>query len=406
MNGEPDKPRLLVLSSTYPRWQGDPEPGFVHGLCTYLSEVFAVRVLGPHAPGARLRETMDGVSVVRYRYAPERLETLVNDGGIVGNLGRRKWKWLLLPGFLIASMFFSWRLAREELPQAVHAHWLLPQGLVAVLLSILSRRIPAPVVTCHGSDVFGLTSQPLQWLKRFVARRAAAVTVVSRPMKDALVRIGVPPENISIIPMGVDLANRFTPALAVERSREEILFVGRIIEQKGLRQLIAAMRIVRSERPSAKLTIVGFGPDEATCRALVADLGLGEHVQFVGAVAQQDLPAFYRRAALLAAPFDQNEGLGLVMVEALGCGCPVVTTRVPAVREVFGEWPENAALPGSIESLAHAILSVLEDPATARRRAAARRPSLISSFGQDHVARRFADLLVRPGVLGEGARHA
>src|SRR5690606_35496267 len=77
------RPRLLVLTSTYPRGDGDPEPGFVHELARRLVGRFQVTVVCPHAVGAATREDMDGVHVVRYRYAPERWETLVNDGGIV-----------------------------------------------------------------------------------------------------------------------------------------------------------------------------------------------------------------------------------------------------------------------------------------------------------------------------------
>src|SRR5690606_6282774 len=91
-------PTLLVLTSTYPRWAGDPEPGFVHELAKRLTDRFRVIVLGPHAPGAKTAEVLDGVEVIRYRYAPERMETLVNDGGIITNLRRSRWKYLLVPG--------------------------------------------------------------------------------------------------------------------------------------------------------------------------------------------------------------------------------------------------------------------------------------------------------------------
>ena len=77
------RPVLLVLASTYPRWADDHEPGFVHELARRLTDRFRVLALVPHSPGSSTRETLDGVEVIRYRYAPGRLETLVNDGGIV-----------------------------------------------------------------------------------------------------------------------------------------------------------------------------------------------------------------------------------------------------------------------------------------------------------------------------------
>jgi hypothetical protein len=131
VNAGARKPRLLVLASTYPRWPGDPEPAFVHELARRLVDAFEVTVLCPHAAGAATRETFDGVQVLRYRYAPAALESLVNDGGIVANLKRHRWKWLLLPTFVGALAWRAWRLVRRERPAVVHAHWLIPQGVVA-----------------------------------------------------------------------------------------------------------------------------------------------------------------------------------------------------------------------------------------------------------------------------------
>ena len=130
------KPTLLVLTSTYPRWADDPEPGFVHELAKRLTNHFRVIVLGPHAPGASATEVLDGVEGVRYRYAPDRLETLVNDGGIVTNLRRDKWKLLLVPGFVLAQSWCTWRLVRTGSVDVIHAHWLIPQGLIAAMLRL------------------------------------------------------------------------------------------------------------------------------------------------------------------------------------------------------------------------------------------------------------------------------
>ena len=393
------RPRLLVLASTYPRWSGDPEPGFVHELSKRLANDFDVVVLGPHAAGAAVDEDLDGVRVLRYRYAPDRLETLVNDGGITTNLRRSPWKWLLVPGFLLAMLWSMWRQVRRWRPDVIHAHWLVPQGLVAALAGLLEPRMPPFLVTSHGADLFGLQAAPLQAFKRFVARRAAGVTVVSRAMLDELARIGVDPGGVAVQPMGVDLAQRFTPDAAVTRSCDEILFVGRLVEKKGLRHLIDAMPAILRFHPSAFLTVAGFGPEEAECRRQAGRLGLGDKVRFVGAVPQAELPALYRRAAVFVAPFVQTdsgdrEGLGLVVVEAAGCGCPVVVSDLPSVRDVFrGGSPFAMVPPGASESLGVAINQLLADPIAASRQAAAVRDSLCVGFDWAIVAGNYANAL-------------
>lgn len=389
------RPRLLVLASTYPRWDGDPEPGFVHELAKRMSGQFEVTVLCPHAPSALTNEFMDGVRVHRFRYAPSPLETLVNHGGIATNLRRQVWKWLLVPGFVFGSTWSAWRTLIEERPDVIHAHWLLPQGLIIAVLGLFYRRMPPFLITSHGADLFALNGWPLLALKRFVARRAAGMTVVSSAMREEFTRIGGDVSKITIQPMGVDLQQRFTSD-ATERSCDEVLFVGRMVEKKGLRYLIDAMPEVLARRPGAFLTIAGFGPEEAERRAQVIALGLEEKVRFLGATRQSELPSLYRRAAVFVAPFVEadsgdREGLGLVAVEAAGCGCPVVVSDLPAVRQVF---PDAAmarrVAPADPAALAGAIVDVLSEPEAARRQADALIARLLCQYDWQTVADGYA----------------
>lgn len=331
------KPKLLIATSTYPRWQGDPEPGFVHELARRLTDHFDVVVLCPHAAGALSQERLDGVEVLRYRYAPDCWESLVNNGGIVENLKKNVWKWLLLPSFFLAQFLALWRIRRHFCPDVIHAHWLIPQGLLVALTDLLMRRIPY-VATSHGADLYALRAAPFEVLKRWVVRRAAAVTVVSGPMLEELLRLGANTQKIQVISMGVDLSTQFIPDPSQPRSDHELLFVGRLVEKKGLCQLIAAMPAVLSQCPLTSLTVVGRGPEEMPARNLARELGLDGKIHFVGAMPQSDLPALYRRAAVMVAPFvrarsGDQEGLGLVVAEALGCGCPVIVGQVDAMRE-------------------------------------------------------------------------
>ena len=357
------KPKLLVLASTYPRWSGDPEPGFVHELSRRLTDHFTVIVLCPHAAGAASNEEIDSVKVKRFRYAPEGFEKLVNDGGIVTNLKRAPWMWFLVPLFLVAQAWATWKTIRKWRPDVVHAHWLIPQGLIIALLSTMSRSAPPFLVTSHGADLHSLRFWPMPALKRLVLRRASAVTVVSSAMLSAMQQQGIPTDGVRVEPMGVDLSVRFTPDDSVQRSRNEILFVGRLVEKKGLRYLIDAMPIILEKHPEAHLTIAGFGPEEEALRDQIRILGLQGKVEFLGAVAQENLPELYRRASIFVAPFVETEsgdqeGLGLVTVEAIGCGCPVVVSNLPAVAEVINE-PKMLAEPGAPGQLANAVSGIL-----------------------------------------------
>ena len=393
------RPHLLVLASTYPRWRGDHEPGFVHELARRLTREFDVMVLCPHAPGAATDEQMDGVQVHRFRYAPAALETLVNDGGIVTNLKRQRWKWLLVPAFGLALSWATWRALMRWQPDVVHAHWLLPQGAIIALARKFVRRRPPFVVTSHGADLFALRGAVLQSAKRWVARQAACITVVSAAMQDELTRLGIAPAQVQIEPMGVDLSERFAPDATVARSATEILFVGRLVEKKGLRHLLDAMPMILAQLPQARLTIAGFGPELEPRKAQARALGIEDGLDFTGPVSQADLPALYRRAAVFVAPFVQardgdQEGLGLVSVEAIGCGCPVVVSDLPAVRQVFPNG-EGARLvpPADPVALAQAVLScMMQRDETA---VAAARERMRLAFDWDSRAAAYAEILDR-----------
>jgi glycosyltransferase involved in cell wall biosynthesis len=391
-------PRLLVLSSTYPRWKGDHEPAFVHELSRRLTRDFDVYVLCPSAPSARQHEILDDVYVQRYRYAHNSKECLVSDGGIITNLRKNRLYWLLVPGFLFAQLWSTWRAIRKLRPDVIHAHWLVPQGLTVAVLGAFSKKVPPFVVTSHGADLFALRSWPLRALKRFVARRAASMTVVSNAMLTALEQQGIRNDHAQVQPMGVDLCTQFVPDPSIERNPNEILFVGRLVKKKGLRYLLEAMPKVLEKHPRAFLTIAGFGPDELPLRRKAYSLGVSERVQFLGAVTPSRLPDLYRRATLFVAPFVEakggdQEGLGLVTVEAIGCGCPVIVSDLPAVADVI----EDASLrvrPADRGALASTIIAQMNcDANDLRSKADRRRQHVLKHFDWSVRAQAYARLL-------------
>ena len=392
------RPKLLVLTSTYPRWIGDHEPGFVHELSRRLTEKFEVRVLTPHHAGSNIKEKWERVSVMRYRYAPEKLETLIYNGGIVTNLRRKPLKAFLIPMFIVAQLLATWRQVRKWRPDVVHAHWLIPQGLVAAMLSLVHRDFPPFLVTSHGTDLHALKFWPMPSLKRFVARRAAGLAVVSLSMLESLEHQGIPRESVHVEPMGVDLQTRFVPDPSVERSNNEILFVGRFVETKGLRYLLEALPSIIQAHPDAHLTIAGYGPEQPNLEAQAAGLGIADRVKFLGAVPQDQLPDLYRRAAVFVAPFVQarggdQEGLGLVTLEAIGCGCPVIVSDLPAVRDLVDN-PDMRVPAAESTKLAEAVGCIMAAEAGERATPAAElRTQILEKFDWDKRAKRYAEIL-------------
>jgi len=382
----------------FPRWVNDSEPGFVFELCRRLTAEFEVRVIGPHAKGAAAAETIDGVEVERYRYASEWMETLAYEGGIMPKLRRQRWKWLLVPLLLVAQYHAVRRQTRHWRPDVVHAHWIIPQGMIAAL-ACRGRPGPRLIVTAHGGDLFALKGRWFDRVKRWVVAKAEAVTVVGWAMHGMLKALCDDITKVHVEPMGVDLRERFTPPVPPARVDGEILFVGRLVENKGVNVLLAAMPSILTRRPDSRLIIAGFGPEEPALRAQVEALAIQDRVTFVGPVSHSALPELYRRVSVCVAPFvttksGVEEGFGLVVVEAIGCECPVVASDIPAVRDIYGDQRQGLVESGNVAALAEAVIQVLSNSREASERVRALRLRICAHFDWSQVALRYARLLL------------
>jgi glycosyltransferase involved in cell wall biosynthesis len=395
-----NRKRLLVLTSTFPRWEGDREPPFVFELSRRLAREFDVAVLAPHARGASRHEEMAGLEVFRFPYFFEAGQTLAYNGGILANLKARRRNYLLVPFFALGQLIQLIRIIRTMQVDAIHAHWIIPQGLIALVARVFARRGSRPAIICtsHGGDLFGLSGKLFGAVKKSVIARVERLTVVSQAMR-SFAQTLVPRSDIEVIPMGVDLAGRFTAAPEVVRNSDQILFVGRLVEKKGIRYLIEAMPRVVASYPAMKLDIAGEGPDKARLQQLVQSLGLAGAVNFLGPVDQDALREQYRRATVFVAPSviaqgGDQEGLGLVFVEALGCECPVIASDLPAIGDVIKD-SETGLICRQNDSgdLADKILYLLERPELRRSLGENGRRYVAGRFDWEIIAQRYADLI-------------
>ena len=404
------RPKLLVLASTFPRWEGDTEPRFVESLSFELAKNFDVVVLAPHCRGAARREEFVNAGVTigvrRYRYCFAALETLAYDGGMLSRVRQNPLRLLLLPLFLIAQLFAIVRLQREFRFDAIHAHWIVPQGVVAAVLRTWSRSMPPVLVTSHGGDLYALRGRILERLKRWVLGKADAVTVVSDAMREYCEQQGIAPEWIIVQSMGVDLDSKFTPGDG-EQARDGIIFVGRLVEKKGVAHLIEAMALLADRYPDLSLKIVGDGPLRESLETLAAKLGVQDRVNFTGSVLNEDVPDYLRGAAISVMPSvvassGDQEGLGLVAVEALGCGCAVVAFDLPAVRDTIRHGETGLmAKPGSAADLADKIATLLDDDKLRAELAETGRRHALGKFNWKAVGESYTNIITE---LTEDAR--
>jgi len=283
---------------------------------------------------------------------------------------------LAMLGYLRGQGTALRRVMQQVGANVLHAHWWFPAGLAATRPFI---------VTMHGSDVrLAVQKRWAHPLFRGVLRRASAVTTVSRWLARQAQEI-MPVAEPIVAPMPVNTA-LFGPTPNT-RNSDEILFVGRLNEQKGIRFLLQALAVMR--RP-VKLTVIGEGPDGPALRQQAAQLGIAERVSWSGNVSRDALAQLYQRATVLAMP-SVNEGLGLVAVEAQLCGTPVVAFASGGAPDVIADGQSGLLVPPKdIAALAAALDRIIADRNLQNSLGAMGRVQALMNFGPESVAARYA----------------
>jgi glycosyltransferase involved in cell wall biosynthesis len=410
MAGRPSG-EVLFVTSSYPRWPGDATTPFVHHLAQDLRALgWDVHVLAPHAPGAAREETLDGVPVRRFRYLwPASLETVCYDGGALAKLRANRWLILRVPFLVLAQWLVVTRHLLRRRVALVHAHWLLPQGLTASLAAAMlgSRRL----VTAHGSDVFALRGALSRYCKRLALRLADTVTVNSTATAAAVAALAPDACRVERIPMGATGA-----AVSASRDRSGALdgpvlvFVGRLVPDKGVADLLRAVRRLRERFPGAVAHVIGDGPERASLEREARELGIAGCVHFLGWLSQDEVQRQLRSADIFVGPSRPGEdgtleGQGLALAEAMLAGIPVVATAVGGIPDAIRDEETGLLVPpGRPDAIAQAVCRLLDDRELAGRLAGSARALAQAEFTRAVSAERFSALYTRllsaPGGAG------
>ena len=282
-------------------------------------------------------------------------------------------------------------LTREGGFHLVHTH-----GVRANLIGRLAaRRAGRPVVTTVHSllrfDYPNLFSRLVNGLaERFSRHLTAHFIAVSKALKEALVRGGVPADRVTVIYNGVvvqtppDSPANLRVRLRYAPGTPLVGLVARLHRVKGHRVFLLAAREVLTRRPGVKFLIAGAGPERQTLEELARELGIAEAVRFTGFV--EDITAVMGALELLVVP-SYWEGFGLTAAEALGMGIPVISTSAGGLGEVVRHGETGLLVPpGNACELAGAILWMLDHPEEARAMAARGGDLVRSEFTVEKMA--------------------
>ena len=380
--------KVLVIGSVYPRFQEDAEVPWLRTSVAHLKKAgVEIQVLAPAYKGLKSHD-IDGTHVNRFRYAPANWEILTHEEGAPSKMASKPWLQLLAIPYIINGFFQCIRICRKWRPDVIHAHWPFPHAYIALGAAKLFR-IPL-VLNFHGAEL--LLIRKKKWVKpllKFAIGQAQAIFANSSFTAGKIKAL----RNVDVewSPYGTTLETNKDesnaschPERNVVKSKDpvtivphpvngkfKILFVGRHIERKGICYLIEAAKYL--PRDKFEIRIVGVGDlteqlkqqaallDERQKTKDERDVILSEsegssqgnqpaNIIFTGKLSPEDLANEYKTANVFVLPAivdhkGDTEGLGVVLIEAMELGLPIVASNVGGIPDVVVDGESGILVP-------------------------------------------------------------
>jgi len=343
---------------------------FVHVLNKELvSQGMKIKTITPHSKNLPTTEIIDEVTVRRFRYLPERYEI---GSSAISEISKSKAGFFKVS--LIASIFciFTFFECLKEKPDIFHGHWAFPGGYIAYLMSkIFGKQF---VVTIHGGEINML--KKFKFLQKIVIsslNHSSIIITNSNFTKNEMIKLGAHEEKITIIKVPPNFVKVETNDENIKTFRKKftepqsqiVLFVGRLVELKGVEYLIRSLNEIK--KIDIHLIIAGNGPLKNDLEKLTSSLGLENKVTFFGQADKRELGLLHSISDVFVCPSiidseGSTEGLGLVIPEAMKSGIPVIASAVGGIidtvkNEVNGLLVEEK----NPKAIANAIERIISD---------------------------------------------
>ena len=376
---DPRKLRVLHVGKFYPPYMGGIET-HLQNLCNELRDLVDLKVLVSNSSTQTIEETVEGVSVTRV--------------GTRATLSAAP----ISPG-LVSRI-------RREAADIVHLHHPNP---IAVMAYLMSGHRGKMVITYHSDIVrqkaLGRVFQP--FLDRSLAWADAIIATSPNYLATSAV-LQAHRDRCEVLPYGIPVeqfANRDEAAIARLRERygsRVVITVGRLIYYKGFDVLVRAMKDV-----NGTLLVVGDGPLRAELEAQALSLGISDRVHFLGEIHNRDIAAYYHASDVFAlASVARSEAFGIVQLEAMACGLPVVNTGLDSgVPFVSLDGLTGLTVPpGDSVALSRTLNKLLDDDELRGRLGDAARKRVDTEFTAPVMGRRMLDLYTSLVGRGESGR--
>jgi len=401
--------RVCMLTTSYPRYEGDFAGIFIHNLAKELvKNDVEVNIVAPHYIDTKDYEIIDGIHIHRFQYLyPSNLQTLAYFPGIPENIKTIKGK-IQLPFFILSMIKKMIEVVKKYDIDVINAHWAIPPGFIATFTKKIHKK--PVIIKLYGAELFpfigknDVIAKMSKWLIKYALNSAEKVVGNSDATCNAGKEISGR-EDIEILPDGVD-TETFNPNVngdgIIKRHNLEGYFMifssGRMVERKGFIYLIEAMSYVLKKTPKTKLIIGGDGPEREKLENEVKKLKIENNVIFPGFISDEDFPKYMKSADVFVLPSivdskGDTEGLGLVLAEAMACGTPVIGSNIGGITEIIDNM-KNGLLTQSENSkdIADKIIKLLSNKNLRQKFSENGLKTVQERFSWDIVTKKFCEV--------------
>lgn len=404
--------KVLMITSSYPLFPGDGTAPFIEEIARgVVARGHTVDIVLPAHPRLS-RPAEPGLRFFPFAYAPHKAlnvwgyaQSLKADRGFKGGT------LLVAPFAALATRLSVARRLRAESYDVVHAHWVVPGGILSYAVARAARR--PFVISLHGSDVFAAERNAL--VGRLAARAfasAGAVTACSSDLRSRAICLGSREERTATVPYGVDAAFFRAPGPAFDREAMRrrlgvgqgqtlVVAVGRLVEKKGFAHLVEAAGGL------ARIHVALIG-DGDLARDLARDgAAHGASLTLAGRFSRDDIRNALHAADILAVPsvIDSKgnvDGLPNALLESMAAGGAIVASRVAGIPDVMTDGVEGVLVePGSASALRSALVSLADDAARRQVLGRAAAEKVSRDLTWDRVAATLEESYVRATALAQ-----
>lgn len=403
--------KICILTHTFPRFTDDYSAPFMDGVARGMAEAQnEVFVLTPFTPGLEIQRPNRKYKLVTYKYIfIDNWHTLGYSKTLVNDMQLKPVVYLLAPLMFMMACISLYRLVKKEKIDIINAHWILPNGFIAAVISILTG---VPVVsTLPGSDVYIARKNFIfRWAARFAGHYSSAITSNSQQLLEDLKQLGVKNSMTETIIYGVD-PTQFKPDASQTKQLKDyyniaagkvvVLAVGRLVAKKGFVYLIKAAAKIVKENNNVIFMIIGEGDQRQELEALIQKEQLDQYFRLPGWVDYKQLVHVYNLADVFILPSIRDDKGNLddqsvAVVEAMACAKPVITSNLPGYQIVVYD-NQNGYLvkERDVEGISSAIRKLVSSPSLQKKFSSKSRELIVKHFSHNAVGQQYTKLFAK-----------